>query len=103
LLLYFSAKGELPNDIAALATDGQDGPASVKVMCIASQGEPAVNILLDELGQARERYGATGGSAFLVRPDGYLMGRWKSVSAADIAAALKPFQQQLAAGAAHAS
>jgi 3-(3-hydroxy-phenyl)propionate hydroxylase len=43
------------------------------------------------------------GSAFLVRPDGYLMGRWKAASAADIAAALKPFQQQLAAGAAHAS
>jgi 3-(3-hydroxy-phenyl)propionate hydroxylase len=103
VLLHFSAKGELPKDIAALATAGQDGPESVKVIAIASQCEPVAKVLADELGQARERYGATEGSAFLVRPDGYLMGRWKAASAADIAAALKPFQQQLAVDEAHAS
>ena len=102
VLLYFSGEGALPQDIAAMATAGRGGPASVKVIAI-SQGETAPDVLADELGQARERYGAGDGSAFLVRPDGYLMGRWKSASAADIAAALKPFQQQLAAGAAHAS
>jgi 3-(3-hydroxy-phenyl)propionate hydroxylase len=94
VLLYFSAKGVLPKDIAALATSGQDGPASVKVIAIGKQGESADGILFDELGQARERYGAGDGSAFLVRPDGYLMGRWKAASAAEIASALKPFQQR---------
>jgi 3-(3-hydroxy-phenyl)propionate hydroxylase len=94
VLLYFSAKGVLPEDIAALATSGQDGPASVKVIAIGKQGAPADGVLLDELGQVRERYGAGDGSAFLVRPDGYLMGRWKAASAADIASALKPFQQR---------
>lgn len=65
----------------------------VKVIRISSHGQPGQNTLVDELGQARARYGANEGSTYLVRPDGYLMGCWKNADVAEIASALKPFQQ----------
>jgi 3-(3-hydroxy-phenyl)propionate hydroxylase len=64
------------------------------VICITSQGQPTANTLIDATGQARERYGAVNGSAYLVRPDGYLMGCWPMANAQAIAAALLPFQQE---------
>lgn len=103
VVLHFAEQAGLPQDIAALATPGEQGPAAVKVICIAGQGEPAANTLVDALGQARERYGAVDGSAFVVRPDGYLLGRWKSAAAADIDAALKSYRQALAASLANPS
>ena len=51
---------------------------------------------MDELGQARARYGAIEGSTYLVRPDGYLMACWKTADAAEIAVALRPFQPESA-------
>ena len=98
VVLYFAQDGRLPEDIAALATRGEGGPAAVNVICIAGQGAPAVNTLVDEAGQARERYGAADGAAWLVRPDGYLMGRWTIAPAAALEAALQPFHQRFAAG-----
>lgn len=101
VVLYFSdhagLHAGLPADLAALTTPGEASPAAVNVIGIASQGQPMPNILIDETGQARERYGADNGSAYLVRPDGYLMGRWMAAQATDIAEALKPFQQRTAA------
>ena len=98
VVLYFAQHGRLPDEIAALAAPGEGGPAAVRVICIASQGEPDVNTLVDESGQARERYGAADGSAWLVRPDGYLMGCWTGAPADAVQAALKPFQQHFTAG-----
>lgn len=72
----------------------EDLTERVKVIRISSQGQPAQNTLVDERGQARARYGASDGSTYLVRPDGYLMGCWKTADAAAIANALKPFQQE---------
>ena len=91
VLLYFAPHPGLPAAMASLATPGVDSPATVKVICIASQGEPDAHTLIDELGQAHERYDATKGTVYLVRPDGYVMGRWRTVEATDIQAALKPF------------
>ncbi len=72
----------------------------VKVIQISSSGQPGQNTWVDELGQARARYGATEGSTYLVRPDGYLMGCWKSTDAATLvatlASALVPFQKNTA-------
>ncbi len=97
VVLYFSDQPGLPTELAALATPpgtGAANPAAVQVICIASQGQPTVNTRVDETGQARERYGALNSSAYLVRPDGYLMGCWPIAKAQDIAAALLPFQQE---------
>lgn len=65
----------------------------VKVIRISSHGQPGQNTLVDELGQARSRYGANEGSTYLVRPDGYLMACWKNADVAVIKNALHPFQQ----------
>ena len=86
MVLYFTQNAVLQADLAVLEAPG------VKVICIANQGQPAEHVLIDHSGQAHERYGAVDGSAFLVRPDGYLMGCWMAARASDIAAALKPFQ-----------
>ena len=46
----------------------------------------------DSQGQARERYGLPGAAAqalVLVRPDGYVMGRWHGLDPAPLLAALQ--------------
>ncbi len=58
------------------------------------QGVDLVQILpgVDSLGQARQRYGLSEGSSealVLVRPDGYVMGRWQGLDPARLLAALK--------------
>ena len=75
---------------AALPADLTD---RVKVIRISSNGQPDPDTFVDEIGQARTRYGANEGSTYLVRPDGYLMCCWKTADAAVIKSALHPFQQ----------
>jgi 3-(3-hydroxy-phenyl)propionate hydroxylase len=97
VILYFAEQAGLPSELAALVTPPLTditNPGAVQVICIASQGPPTTDTLVDETGQARERYGAAKGSTYLVRPDGYLMGCWPAAQAHDIAAALLPFQQE---------
>ena len=48
-------------------------------------------------GAAWQRYGAAEGTLVLVRPDGYVMGRWNRPDAAGLAAALAPFRRAPAA------
>ena len=45
--------------------------------------------VVDELGQAWLRYDAADGTLYLIRPDGYVMGRWRDASAANINHALR--------------
>ncbi|MEO6322279.1 MAG: FAD-dependent monooxygenase, partial [Polaromonas sp.] len=89
VLLYFADHGGLPADLAALATPGLTGPAGLKVICIARQGGADAQTLVDDLGQAHERYDAHDGTLYLVRPDGYVMGRWRQARADDVQAALQ--------------
>ena len=96
VLLYF-AESALPIDLAALATEGDTSPAAVRVIRIARQGQPGLNVFIDVAAQAHARYGAAQGSTFLVRPDGYLMGCWKVVNVGVLKEALKRFQQTVAA------
>jgi 3-(3-hydroxy-phenyl)propionate hydroxylase len=39
----------------------------------------------DPHGQARRHYGAQPGTVYLIRPDGYVMGRWADAGAASSA------------------
>ncbi len=50
----------------------------------------------DECGQLRERYAAVPGSLYLIRPDGYVLGRWRDGRAVDVAAVLRHTLQQTA-------
>jgi 3-(3-hydroxy-phenyl)propionate hydroxylase len=71
------ADGSLPLAVAALAGDG------IGVLEIATEADP--------WGQARERYGVEAGGAalVLVRPDGYVMGRWRGLDPAPVLACLR--------------
>jgi len=78
LLCLVFADGVLPDALRALPEKG------VAVLAI----EPEA----DTLGQARERYGLPDAAAqalVLVRPDGYVMGRWHGLDPAPLLAALK--------------
>jgi 3-(3-hydroxy-phenyl)propionate hydroxylase len=78
--LVFS-DGAMPQAVAALTEHG------IGVMAI----EPGA----DTLGQARERYGLPDAKAtalVLVRPDGYVMGRWRGLQTSALLAALETLQ-----------
>jgi 3-(3-hydroxy-phenyl)propionate hydroxylase len=49
---------------------------------MAPDGAPDARTVIDELGQAWQGYDATDGTLYLIRPDGYVMGRWRDAAAA---------------------
>ncbi|MNV58010.1 FAD-dependent oxidoreductase [compost metagenome] len=58
-----------------------------------SVGDGGLN---DAHGQLRERYGAAEGAVILIRPDGYVLGRWSAPQAAQLRAALAPYYPLIA-------
>lgn len=71
-----------------------DGVVPDAVRALTSHGVGVIEIEpgADTLGQARQRYGLPDAAAqalVLVRPDGYVMGRWRGLDAAPVLAALK--------------
>ena len=57
-----------------------------------ADGHAAAATLSDDHGEAWQRYGARDGTVFVIRPDGYILGRWGRFDAARIIAALAPFR-----------
>jgi 3-(3-hydroxy-phenyl)propionate hydroxylase len=71
-----------------------DGPLPQAVAALAAHGIGVIDIApeADLHGQARARYGLPGGKAtalVLVRPDGYVMGRWSGLDAAPVLECLR--------------
>jgi 3-(3-hydroxy-phenyl)propionate hydroxylase len=70
-----------------------DGPLPHAVASLAEHGIAVLDIApeADVHGQARERYGLAGAGTglVLVRPDGYVMGRWRGLDAAPVLDALR--------------
>lgn len=71
-----------------------DGPLPHAMTDMAAHGVAVLDIPpdADSLAQARQRYGLPGAQAqglVLVRPDGYVMGRWRGLDPAAAVAALK--------------
>ncbi len=58
---------------------------------LARAGVPGPQRLIDLHGEAWSRYGAQEGTLYLVRPDGYVLARWRAHDAPRLAAALAPF------------
>jgi 3-(3-hydroxy-phenyl)propionate hydroxylase len=58
------------------------------VITLARGGAPRDGLLVDAEGLARARYGATEGSAWLIRPDGYVLARWARPDRASVLALL---------------
>lgn len=76
-----------------------DGPLPHAVADLAAHGVAVLDIApeADAHGQARARYGLPGGQAtglVLVRPDGYVMGRWRGLDPAPVLACLRDKELQ---------
>ncbi|MGH8808053.1 MAG: FAD-dependent oxidoreductase [Noviherbaspirillum sp.] len=91
--LYFGEQRELPLPLAQLAS-------AIETIRIARKGDADPHTLIDPLGQGWERYDAREGTLYLIRPDGYVLGRWRAPDWTEVAAALAPYQLQREASAA---
>lgn len=80
----------LAAELDALAAATRNSPQPLRVL---KTGDDA---LQDPHGQLRQRYGAQAGAVYLLRPDGYVLGRWIAPSAATLRAALKPYYPSIA-------
>lgn len=101
-LLCFQADGAVPDALGALAA-GKAGPP-VQWLVVAPAAAPGGDgVLRDAHGQAWQRYGATHGTLYLIRPDGYVLARWRQPDPDRVQAALAPFLLNLPAGASDAS
>ena len=72
-----------------LAADTQDAPQPLRVLRAGEGG------LADPHGQLAARYGIQAGAVYLLRPDGYVLGRWIAPAAAELRAALAPYYPSL--------
>ncbi|WP_427307737.1 FAD-dependent oxidoreductase [Cupriavidus sp. H39] len=98
LLWFRAADGPaLPEPLAALA---HAHPHALQAHAVVTGGAAGASALADVDGQAPERYGARPGTLYLIRPDGYVMARWREPSWDAVRAALAPLLQT---GAPHAS
>jgi len=75
---------------AAVAALG-DLERAATPLCIARIGRAAGAALHDADGQAYQRYGAQPGTMVAIRPDGYVLGRWRQDDIAAIRRALTPY------------
>ena len=82
MALYFSNNPRLPDDVQRRTAELQQLHG-----CGSSASRPTgtdVRTVVDELGQAWQRYDAMEGTLYLIRPDGYVMGRWREAASAHI-------------------
>jgi len=88
--LYFSRNPHLPRYLEQAGAASRSDPAALRVVRVAEQGAADARTVVDELGQAWQRYDAVEGTIYLIRPDGYVMGRWReSAAPVDIDGLLK--------------
>jgi 3-(3-hydroxy-phenyl)propionate hydroxylase len=82
--LYFSNNPRLPIYLQSIAAAPPTDAAALRVVRVAAQGTPDACTVVDELGQAWQRYDAQEDTLYLMRPDGYVMGRWREAASAPV-------------------
>jgi 3-(3-hydroxy-phenyl)propionate hydroxylase len=89
--LHFSDDPRPPSCLPQVADASRGGVAALRLVRVSARGAPDPRTVVDELGQAWQRYDAAEGTLYLIRPDGYVMGRWREAasSRAEIDQALK--------------
>ncbi|QVQ24692.1 FAD-dependent oxidoreductase [Achromobacter deleyi] len=79
----------LSAELDALAAATQGAPHPLRVLRTGADG------LQDAHGQLRQRYGSEAGTVYLLRPDGYVLGRWTAPDASALRTALAPYYPSL--------
>ncbi|WP_354685392.1 FAD-dependent oxidoreductase [Cupriavidus necator] len=97
-LLYFGDEPTLPEPLAAL-TQAHADTLQARVI-VGRSGESGHAAFTDVAGQAHIRYGAQPGTLYIIRPDGYVLARWRKPAWNAVRATLAPLLQT---GARHAS
>jgi 3-(3-hydroxy-phenyl)propionate hydroxylase len=77
--LRFSNKPNTAGSLAQAAAATPAGADPPRLVRVAAHGDPDGATVVDELGQAWQRYDAGEGTVYLIRPDGYVMGRWRDL------------------------
>ncbi|MNT66693.1 FAD-dependent oxidoreductase [compost metagenome] len=72
-------------ELDALAAATQGAPHPLRVL------RTGADDLQDAHGQLRQRYGSDAGTVYLLRPDGYVLGRWTTPESSALRAALAPY------------
>ena len=86
-LLYFSADGAVSADTRAACAALALGDEFTRLLVIAPRGAQGETTLIDDDGRLFAAYGATPGSAYLVRPDRHVCARWRRLDPAVLNAA----------------
>lgn len=88
--LCFTADGELPAGFAELEAELASSGVPFKPVPIGlgAPASPAGAYAWDHTGRLAELYDAAPGCVYLVRPDGYVLGRWRTATARDLSAAI---------------
>jgi 3-(3-hydroxy-phenyl)propionate hydroxylase len=88
LVLYFSVAEDVPAALSRRLSELLPREVPVK-WCAVTQSPAEAGTLHDATGRVFRRYGATPGTAYLVRPDGYVMARWQRLDVAELAESLR--------------
>ncbi|OWT63702.1 FAD-dependent oxidoreductase [Candidimonas nitroreducens] len=93
LILHFSAGSTPAGGIATAAQNLQQRGIPVRLASVAREaaqhsGAEAAPQALDASGKAFDLYDATPGTVYVVRPDGHVLGRWRSPAAAVVEQAI---------------
>ncbi len=87
--LYHAGSDPVPAEVAAALDGLARGPLPFAWHAVTDRRREALaNELLDVNGRFRERYDATPGTFYLIRPDQHVAGRWRSFDADRLTAAL---------------
>lgn len=87
--LAIAPDAALSATLDTLAADTQSAPHPLRVLRTGEGG------LADPHGQLAARYGNQTGAVYLLRPDGYVLGRWITPTADELRAALAPYHPSL--------
>jgi 3-(3-hydroxy-phenyl)propionate hydroxylase len=82
--LYFSNNPRPPACLQSAGAAPSADTAALRLVRVAARGSPDAETVVDELGQAWQRYDAREDTLYLMRPDGYVMGRWRETSSAPV-------------------
>jgi 3-(3-hydroxy-phenyl)propionate hydroxylase len=77
--LYFSNDPNSQISLERAAGVMPSGAGSPRLVRVAAHGTPDAATVIDAFGQAWQRYDAVEGTGYLIRPDGYVMSRWRDV------------------------